>query len=147
MPDRFDIEFLPPQSGDRCRCCGGVTTYLKRLVKRDGAPHAMILITFTEGHPEAPAAGIFGIGMFGEGTTPRDRVAFSLGIAPSGVALIDATDDRWPDTGILGRKLTRDEALQHPRKAELFDVVDRLYAQDVRLTEHLRRAAGTAPDG
>lgn len=134
----FEVEYCEPIASD-CNCCDGFTITLNRLVKLDGWPYAMCRITFSDTHAETPAKGIFGIGMFGEGTSPCQRVAFAAVLGPDGVMVVDATDAEWPDCDLLGPKLSREAALQHERKGELFRLIDELYLHDAALASHFTR--------
>lgn len=131
----FEIKYCEPIFTD-CDCCDGVTVTLNRLVKRDGWPYAMCRMTFSDTHAEPPAKGIFGIGMFGEGTSPEQRVAFAVVLRPDGVMVVDATEAEWLDSDLLGQKLSREAALQHERKGELFRLIDELYLHDAALASH-----------
>lgn len=132
----LEIEYCPAITSDPCPDCDGVTTTLNRLVKREGVPFAMCRIMFSGGIEE-PARAIMGVGRFGEGTEPHQRVAFALRMKPEGVMVVDALECDWPESDILGPKLTRDAALQHPLKGEVFRVIDELYANDESLRGHL----------
>ena len=146
-PAPFEIEYCPSIHAASCPCCGGTTTTLNRLVKRDGLPFAMCRISFAEAHPQNPARAILGIGEFGEGTRPDQRVAFGLSLKPDGVMLIDATRQEWAECEILGPQLLREQALKHPLKSELFRLVDQLYAEDKALADFFIAAAAHAePD-
>jgi hypothetical protein len=139
----LEVEYCGPIASD-CDCCGGVTITLNRLVKRDGLPYAMCRMTFSDTHVEPPAKGIFGIGMFGEGTSPEQRVAFAVVLRPEGVMVVDATEAEWPDMELLGSKLSREAALQHERKGELFHLIDELYLHDAALASHFARVVDGA---
>ncbi len=143
----FEVEYCQPLQSDPCPCCGGTTTTLNRFVKREGIPFAMCRITFAEGHLDEPARGILGIGEFGEGTDPHQRVAFGIALNPGGVMVIDATLPEWSDLEELGPQLTREQALKHPLKPELFRLVDQLYAEDKALSEFFRAVVARAETG
>jgi hypothetical protein len=82
--------------------------------------------------------------MFGEGTSPEQRVAFAVVLRPDGVMVVDATEAAWPNTDLLGTKLSREAALQHERKSELFRLIDELYLRDTALASHFARVADEA---
>ena len=135
---RLEVEYLAPIATD-CDCCDGVTITLNRLVKRDGWPYAMCRITYSEVHLNLRAKGSFGIGMFGQGTSPEQRVAFAVLLRHDGAILVDATEAEWPDTDILGPKLSREAALQHERKGDLFRLIDELYSHNSALASHFAK--------
>ena len=146
MSSDFQIEYQPPSQSATCSCCGGVTTGLTRFVEWQGCPCSIVVISFSEAHPEVPARGIIGVGSFGDGTSESDRAAFAVELLPNGVFLTDATEEQWPASEILGTKLSRAEALEHPLKPNLFALIDELYLNDRPLQEHFHRAVH-ASDG
>ena len=137
----FDVEYCEPLARP-CACCGGTTITLNRLVKRGGMPWAALRIRFSENHPEPPALGLFGLGISDEESPADPPVAFALVLRPEGVRLVDATEVDWPGVEILGRKLSREEALRHGSKPELFRLVDELYLRDTALAVHFAQAVG-----
>ncbi|MGV3755652.1 MAG: hypothetical protein ACO1QS_09750 [Verrucomicrobiota bacterium] len=141
----LEIDYCAPLHAGMCECCRGTTTTLNRMVTRDGFPYSICQITYAETHPKEPARGIIGIGEFGEGTSPRQRVAFGISLRPVGIMVVDATDELWPDTEILGQKLSREAALKHPSKTALFRLVDKLYAEDKVLREYFKKVSTPTP--
>lgn len=140
MSSDFQIEFSPPSESNPCPCCDRITISLARFVEWRGCPCAIVSIAFSEGHPEIPATAIVGVGSFGEGSSKDERVAFAMELLPQGVFLVDATEEQWPRSEILGAKLSRAEALEHPLKPNLFAIVDELYLHDGPLLDHFHRA-------
>jgi hypothetical protein len=61
--------------------------------------------------------------------------------------IIDATRPEWAGLDILGPRLTREQALGHPRKPELFRLVDQLYLEDKALGKFFTRVAARAEPG
>src|SRR5216684_6398345 len=105
------IEFEPPEESDPCECCGGRTTSLTRFVYRDGDAHAIYYARFSNNHSERVVVATISLGEWGEGTTPKQRVAFALklrcGEKEYQVGLIDAEHSPWREAKIIGRTLNR----------------------------------------
>jgi len=137
----IEIEFPAARLSQPCECCGGITTTLNRFVKIDGEPSAIYRLRFSDNHPNDLVLGLFGIGLFGDGTTNSDRVAFAVSLRPEGVMVIDAEESQWPKSEILGRRLTRAEAMVRPELSKLYAVVDSMYAEDEPLRAYLRKVA------
>src|SRR5512143_2168351 len=125
----IEIE-LGPRSEKQCSCCGGITTTLTRFVHRDGDAHAVYFASFAELHPEAVVTVLLGLGEWGEGSTRDQRLAFGLRIWLEGkqfqVGVVDAGDLGWPEPSLLGRRLSRAEALGHPWIKEVFHLSDHI---------------------
>lgn len=141
MPDReqIDVEYMEPVFSDPCGCCGGVTVFLTRYFKLGGYPFAIGRLTFSEGHPEHDACALFGLATRAGRLDPATWFAFSVRMRPEGIMVVDATDEQWPDSEVLGTKLTREAALKHPLCPWLYKLVDELYLHDEALGEHFER--------
>jgi hypothetical protein len=137
----IEIEFPDAVISRPCECCGGVTTTLNRFVKIEGEPSAIYHLRLSDNHPDQLVLGLIGIGMFGEGTSDEHRVAFAFSLRPEGIMVIDAEESKWPNSSILGRKLSRDEAMSRSELPTLYDIVDCIYAQDESLRSYLRRVS------
>jgi hypothetical protein len=143
-----DIEFEAPRHAT-CACCGRRTTRLTRFVTRDGDAFAVYLVMYTEGHEDRDAWALVGLGRWGEDAPPETgRAAFALRLWLADdsykVSVVDAEHAPW-DTGFLGRRLSREEALQHPWLEEVFALSDQMVVRDQPLIDHLNgRASGTS---
>ena len=83
------------------------------------------------------------IGEWGEGSTPSQRAAFYCRVRPTGdsceVMLGDAGKSAWNSAEIVGEKLTREQALKHPSKAEVFAILDQAFVRDPSLNGFMER--------
>jgi hypothetical protein len=84
---------------------------------------------------------VVSIGGWGEGTGPRDRIAFALRLwSEEGqyqVAVLDAAESPWGGVEFLGRMLDRPEALEHERLHEVFHISDHMVRDDTTLRNYL----------
>jgi hypothetical protein len=87
---------------------------------------------------------VVSIGEWGEGTGPRDRVAFPLRLRAAEteyqVTVVNAAESPWHGVDLLGRMLDREEALVHGRLAEVFHVTDHMVVDDHAIRDHLNAA-------
>jgi hypothetical protein len=128
-----------------CECCGNRTTTLLRFVHKDGDAYAVYYASFTEDHPDLAVQAIVSVGDWGEDSSPKDRSAFALRFRHTEdqyqIEVIDAADSPWREAETIGRKLSRDEALEHPRLQDVFHITDHIFADDEVLLSffgHLR---------
>jgi len=137
----LSAEFEPPIQGDRCSCCGGVTTRLTRFVYRDNDAYAVYYAQFSSNHPDRLVLATVSIGEWGEGSTPNDRVAFALRLGVTDeqyeVGVLSSGESPWSNSTVLGRTLDRNEALGHPRIKDVFEITDFMVAKDQPLKEYL----------
>jgi hypothetical protein len=132
-----ELAIEPDGEADHAPCsdCGRSTRSVWGYVSNEDGARAVYFIRWTDGHRERGAQLILSIGAWGEGSHPRDRSAFGfecrVDVSPS-FMLVDADGLPWGSEELLGTKLTRDDALAHPLKAEVFDILDALVAQERR---------------
>ena len=136
------IEQEPPATS-RCDCCGGLTTHLTRFVYRDGDAYAVYYAKFSNNHTDGIVSVLVGLGEWGEGTTPEDRVAFAAQIRivqrEFQVMVVDADQSIWSKVTLMGQLLTRAEALTHPLLSELFGLTDHIVHDDGEVHDYLER--------
>lgn len=146
------IEFEDPTEST-CECCGNVTVRLTRFVYRDGDAYAVYYAQYTAGHEEKRLSGLIGLGEWGEGATPEQRIAFPFQIWTDDknfiVRLVNAEDSPWSHVTFLGRILNREGALKHEWIKEVFDITDQMVANDPVITKyfgaHGTQAASNRP--
>ena len=138
MRKRDQIDFEEPDEY-LCECCRGTTTRLTRFVTREGSAFAVYFARFSDNHPEEYVSILVGFGDWSEDADPAQRTAIGFRIWTNDgnyqVGLIDAEDD-W-ETDYLGKKLTREEALQSPLRQEVFDLSDHIVDCDQPVIQHL----------
>jgi hypothetical protein len=146
----LSIELPPPSVGPPCTCCGAVTTRLTRFVHRYGNAYAVYYVAFSDNHSDRIASAIVSLGERGERSTPQDRDAFALYLwsdaEQNNVQVIDAGDSLWADSELLGRMLSRSEALNHPRIKEVFAITDQMFVHDTDLLAYLHETSEPPPN-
>ncbi len=137
MSVRDEIEFEEPTFYD-CQCCGHRTTRLSRFVSRDGEAFAAYYAHFSDGPEHDDVQLLVGFGPWGEDAPSEARSAIAMRLWNTAdnfnVSLVDA--DHWK-TEILGRRLTREEALASPWKQEAFDLSDHIVECDQPIVDYL----------
>lgn len=129
----------PAAQVESCASCGDEHETVTGSVLRDDHAYAVYFAEWHSRRSEAYIDVIFG--SF-EGPDYADHVTFGcrVGQVPSQAApacsLVAAALNR-PDRPILGHKLDRDGALDHPRLGEFWAVVDWLILNDPVLHEHV----------
>jgi hypothetical protein len=129
----LEIEFEEPATSV-CDCCGGQTTRLTRFVTQDGDAFAVYYASFSKSHPEKGLVGIVSLGEWGQEEIPESRVAFAFEMWADetnyNVGILDADRSHWADAEIIGRKLSREAALQHEWLEEVFHITDHMTDDD-----------------
>lgn len=95
---------------------------------------------WTDFHLERGAQIAVSIGTWGDDSRPIDRVTFGIECRVTaegpGFMLVDAAEMPWDDP-FLGMRLTRLQALADARKAEVFEILDRIVEDDPRVRTFL----------
>ena len=137
MSVRDEIEFSEATFFD-CACCGHRTTKLTRFVTREGSAFAAYYAHFSDGPEHNDVQLLVGFGPWGEDAPSEARSAIAMRLWNTAdnfnVSLVDA--DHW-DTEILGRRLSREEALASPWKQEAFDLSDHIVECDQPIVDYL----------
>ena len=140
----IEIEFNEPRVS-ACDCCGGPITRLTRFVSQNGDAFAIYYAMFSNRHTPRLVRTIIGIGEWPGWETdeavPAARVAFAMelrvGTDNYEVSVIDAAESPWSHVELLGKKLTREEALAHPWIKDAFHIADHMIADDQPLKAYL----------
>lgn len=134
----LEIEFEEP-STFTCECCGGITSRLTRFVYQDDDAFAVYYALFSDGHRDNGVVGIVSLGEWGEDGIPSSRVAFAFrlweGQDNFNVTITDANESDWSDVEILGRKLSREDALAHPWINDVYHITDHMTDEDPEIRE------------
>ena len=137
----IEIEFSDPVEPGICSCCGGTTYRFTRFVYKDGSAHAVYYASFQSNHPERGVKSIVSLGEWGVDGIPDERVAFGLVLKNMddnyGVIVIDAATTPWSDADILGKKLSREEALAHEWVDDVFHITNHIFDEDHEVTDLL----------
>ncbi len=127
------IEYEKPTQS-KCDCCGGVTTRVTRFVYRDGEAHALYYAAFSDNHPDRVVSMVVSLGEWADDAPPERRTAFALLLRSEAenyeVTVLDGEASPWHGATILGRFLTRTDALSHPWLKEVFHITDHVCEED-----------------
>lgn len=135
----IEIEFEKPNS-KKCDCCDNEVVSLTRLVYQDNNAFAVYYIGFTRGHSQKIANGLISLGAWGEGSEPKDRIAFSFQLwndeSNYKIALVDANESPWSKVTYLGRILDRSEALTHEWIKDMYHITDHIITEDTIVIDY-----------
>ena len=137
------LEMGPEDAPFPCDDCGGATHVLRGGVRADGRDRAVYVAAQTEGH--RPIALAVSLGKFGQGTSPQDRLLFTLlaRVEEGGVEIMVADPERCPFecAEVLGPQLAREDALARPELQEVFRVAEFVASEDPRVSGWLALTA------
>jgi hypothetical protein len=126
MPLSFDGRTVRSQS---CSSCGEAFQHITGYINDEGGSYA-VYFAACHGHPEHEAQIDVVLGTWGVEPPIDDHLTFSCDLRPDSAMAADATLATTSDSSLLGKRLTRVEALAHPRLQEFWAVVDFLAESD-----------------
>jgi hypothetical protein len=134
-PGEMTLEMGPEDAPFPCDDCGGATSVLRGGVRVGGRDRAVYVAAQTEGH--RPIALALSLGRFGQGTTPEDRLLFTIlaRVEDGGIELMVADPERCPFecADMLGAQLGREEALARTELEEVYRLADFIASEDPRV--------------
>ncbi len=134
----FDGRTVRTQS---CSSCGQdfkhVTGYLNDL---DGA--YAVYFAACHGHPGHEAQIDVVLGTWGTDEPVDDHVTFTCRLGPEGASADDATLATTSDSTLLGERLTRADALMHPKIGDFWTVIDFLAVSDPTIKHSVYGTSG-----
>ncbi len=140
----YEIELEPPQMDDPCECCGDRPVRLTRFVKKDGAAYGVYYALYSNKSAERGAHVLLSLGPWWPGSRPEERSCFYFQIWPeeesSSLRLDDAAGSPWRAIDRMGAPLSRDEALRHPLRREVFALHDEIADADTSIRGFLDRS-------
>ncbi len=132
MPLAIEERTVRRQHCDRCdRDFDHVTAF----VLKEGSAHA-VYYAACHGHPEHEAWIDVVLGTWGNNDA-SDHVLFSCQLRAEGAAAVDGPVAVSSDASLLGKKLTREQALAHPRTGDFWAVVDLVAKADSAVFAHV----------
>ncbi len=141
--DEMTLELGPEDAPFPCEDCGGATYVVRGGVRVDGRDRAVYVAAQTEGH--RPIALAVSLGRFGKGTVPADRLLFTLltRMEDGGIEIMVVDPERCPFecAEVLGRQLSRADALARAEIQELFHVAEFVASEDPRVNAWLALTA------
>ena len=134
----LEIEFEEPIE-EICECCGNTTTKLTRFIYKDDDAFGIYYAQFTKDHDKKNVKGLISLGDWGTDIT-SSRVSFLFNLwldnEDYNIEILDAKDSPWKNE-ILGKLLTRTEALHHIWINEVYHITDHIVLEDEILIKYL----------
>jgi hypothetical protein len=103
---------------------------------------------FRQQHQRPYVDVLVGIGDWSDDAPASARCSFYVRIRSTReqfeVTVCDGAESPWGDVTVLGRTLSRDQALAHPRIQEIFQITDHMMTGDPPVVEYLAHAPRNA---
>ena len=110
-------------------------------VYRDGDAYAAYYAGWTEGHVNGHVSLIIGVGEWSDEEKPDDRRSFGLTCWEADddirFGVVEPADSRYGDVRVLGKMMSRAEALSDPELPEIFHIAEHIAQDDPRVSDAL----------
>jgi hypothetical protein len=130
----------PPEARDQvCPSCGRAYQWVTGLVLRDGDAFA-VYYAQCHGHGDGSEAWLDIVVGSWEEPAYSDHATFSSCVTEAGAGAVDGPVASKGEAPFSGALLTRDEALDHPRLADVWEVVDFIVTADPVVGAYVNRS-------
>jgi hypothetical protein len=137
----YDLEFNDKIKSFTCPHCGEESMTVWGWVSKDNAVHAAYFANLMTGHEETSARLTISVGGWGEEDNLAKRSWIFIEARPTGgsyeMMVRDPEESLYMDKQILGKAMTRSEALASPLIDELFAVADQIVNRDPAVKSYL----------
>lgn len=139
--NNYIVEIGENRNASICPCCGRASRIGHGFVFKYGDAHAVYYAAWSEAHPEKRVSLALAIGEWGDESTNKDRICFGLevweGTEEILFRVIDPEESPWPETDLMGKMISRDEALTHQLLKEVFVIVEEVLRSHSAIREYL----------
>ncbi len=122
----YEIELEPPEIGPACDCCDERPVRLTRFLIKDDAAYGAYFAVYSNQHADRGVHVLLSLGPWWEESRQEERSCFYLQLWPaeehSSLRLGDVEKSPWGPVDIMGAPFSREEALLHPLKQEIFEI-------------------------
>lgn len=128
MTGVLSVEVGENKKPSRCNCCGEESSTAHGFVYKSHKPHAVYYAGWANVHRDRGVTFALAIGEWDDESGPDDRVCFGLeaheGEDEIFFRIIDPEESPWGCTDLLGKMLSRQDALKHPLLKESYEVTE-----------------------
>ncbi len=116
-----------------CHCCGRMSINGHGFIYDNGTPYGVYYVSWSPLHHIRSITLAIALGQWEDFSTPEQRVCMGIEIYGDEVQtlfrFIEPAESPWSETTLLGRMISRSEALSHTLKNTMFAVAETIAAQ------------------
>lgn len=138
----FSLEVGENCKSSICHCCGRESYIGHGFIFKDGDAYAVYYAGWVPNHPEKKVSFAIAIGEWDDNSTAEDRTCFGLEVYEGKEEIlfraIEPADSPWNNTELLGKMISRDDALNSHLMREVFDIVEHIIRNHDCIKKYLR---------
>jgi len=138
---KFALEIGENSKLSVCSCCGGKSNVGHGFVYKNGDAYAVYYAGWTPSHSDKRVSFAIAIGEWDDNSTAADRTCFGLELYEDAEEIlfrvIEPSESPWGDTDLLGKMISRQDALNHSRVKEVFVIVEHVIHNHIAIRKYL----------
>lgn len=147
MATKYRIEIGEEELVTTCPQDGVENSVGHGFIYKNGDAYAIYMLGWTPARQERIVSVAISIGDFDDEARIEDRTCFGLEVFPDGeevaFSFIDPKLSPWPKTETLGSMISREQALSHPLKSEVFSIMESALRQHMAVATYLGLSMGS----
>lgn len=125
---KFSLKIGEDCKSSICQCCDRKSFLGHGFIYKNGDAYAVYYAGWSPSHAEKKVSFAIATGEWDDNSTVADRTCFGLEAYDANeniiFRLIEPVNSPWNNTELLGKMISRDNALSNPLKKEVFDIVE-----------------------
>lgn len=124
----FDLEIGENQKPSLCHCCSSESNVGHGFVYKNKEALAVYYAGWAPKHPDKKVSFAIAIGKWDDNSTVNDRICFGLEAYETeneiAFRITDPNESPWSNTELLGKMVSREDALKHFLKDQVFKIAE-----------------------
>jgi len=145
----YSVEIGENSEPSTCYCCGQKSEIGHGFVYKDRDARAVYYAGWAANHSDKKITIALAVGEWSDDSTSADRTCFGLeayeGDKDILFSVIDAENSPWTDTDLLGKMLSRKDALKHPLLKEVFVIAEHIVRNHNAINKYLNNYVTQSP--
>lgn len=138
---KFDIEIGENCKPSICHCCEHKSNIGHGFVYKDGNAYAIYYAGWSPSHSYNKVSIAIAIGGWSDNSTSADRICFGLESYEAEKEIlfrvIDPVESPWSNTELLGKMISRQDALNNSLLKEVFVIAERVVCNHDAIRKYL----------
>lgn len=138
---KYDLEIGENCKPSVCHCCGRESYLGHGFIYKNGDAYAVYYVGWAPSHSDKKVSFAIAIGEWGDSSTSADRTCFGLeayeGEQEILFRVIEPADSPWSNTGLLGKMISRQDALKHSLINNIFNIAEYVVRNHDSIQEYL----------
>lgn len=142
---KFDVEVGENHSSSVCHCCGHESNIGHGFVYKNGDAYAVYYAGWSKDHSDKKVSFAIAVGEWEDNSTINDRTCLGIEVYVDerGIlySAIDPDQSPWANTELLGKMISRKDALHFPFLQEIFGIAECVVRNHDAIREYLEVVA------